>query len=151
MEAVWASVAAEGEWIGTELPLRAGWADRFRAAVASDDATWFAAEVDGAVVGGIYVGADGGLAHVGMAIVDGHRGAGFGRQLLDAGVAWARAAGCHKVVLEVWPHNDRAIALYRSAGFVEEGRLRRHYRRRSGALWDAVAMGLALDEDSPGR
>jgi RimJ/RimL family protein N-acetyltransferase len=30
---VWAAVAAEGEWIGTELPLRAGWQDRVRAAV----------------------------------------------------------------------------------------------------------------------
>jgi RimJ/RimL family protein N-acetyltransferase len=44
----------------------------------------------------------------------------------------------------VWPHNDRAIALYEKLGFVEEGRLRRHYRRRNGELWDAVVMGLVL-------
>jgi len=28
--------------------------------------------------------------------------------------------------------------------------MRRHYRRRSGELWDAVIMGLVLDETSPG-
>jgi RimJ/RimL family protein N-acetyltransferase len=46
--------------------------------------------------------------------------------------------------LEVWPHNTAAIALYRRVGFVEEGRKRRHYRRRNGELWDAVLMGMEL-------
>jgi RimJ/RimL family protein N-acetyltransferase len=46
----------------------------------------------------------------------------------------------------VWPHNDRAIALYARRGFVEEGRLVRHYRRRSGELWDAIIMGLPLSD-----
>lgn len=29
-----------------------------------------------------------------------------------------------------------------------EGRIRSHYRRRSGQLWDAVIMGLVLDPDA---
>jgi hypothetical protein len=33
---------------------------------------------------------------------------------------------------------------------VEEGRLRRHYRRRNGELWDAVVMGLVFDTTTPG-
>jgi hypothetical protein len=33
---------------------------------------------------------------------------------------------------------------------VEEGRLRRHYPRRNGELWDAIVMGLVLDEERPG-
>ena len=50
----------------------------------------------------------------------------------------------------MWPHNHAARRLYRRHGFVEEGRLRRHYSRRNGELWDAVVMGLVLDEERPG-
>jgi phosphatidylserine/phosphatidylglycerophosphate/cardiolipin synthase-like enzyme len=57
----------------------------------------------------------------------------------------------HKVVLQVWPHNRRAIRLYASRGFVIEGRLVRHYRRRrTNELWDSVIMSLVLDHTSPG-
>jgi RimJ/RimL family protein N-acetyltransferase len=86
-----------------------------------------------------------------MAILEGYRGVGLGRILLTAAVDWARNRGCHKVTLEVWPHNARARRLYQSARFAEEGHLKRHYRRRNGALWDAVVMALILDNDSPGR
>jgi ribosomal protein S18 acetylase RimI-like enzyme len=47
--------------------------------------------------------------------------------------------------LEVRLSNESAIALYERFGFRREGYLRRHYRRRSGELWDAVVMGLPLD------
>ena len=153
MRDVWEQVAGEGEWIGAELPLRADWADRYRAAVGDDAIAWFLAVDDGTgdVIGGLFTQDDGGLTHVGMAILDGHRGQGIGRRLLAAAIDWARARGAHKIDLEVWPHNERARALYRSAGFVDEGHRVRHYRRKSGALWDAIAMGLVLDEDSPGR
>jgi RimJ/RimL family protein N-acetyltransferase len=151
VEQVWAAVAAEGEWIGTELPLRPGWQARFCDAIASPEAAWFVADEEGEIIGGIVVHGDSGLAHIGMAIVEGHRGRGVGRALLDAAIAWAQAAGCHKVALEVWPHNARARTLYKSAGFREEGYLTRHYRRKNGELWDAIAMGLTLDHDSPSR
>lgn len=151
VERVWAEVAAEGEWIGAEAPLRAGWGERFREALAAPESCWFVADEDGRVVGGVFVEEQIGIAHLGMAIVEGHRGAGLGRRLLDAAVGWARERGCHKVGLEVWPHNTRARRLYERAGFVEEGYLRRHYRRRNGELWDAVVMGLILDDASPGR
>jgi RimJ/RimL family protein N-acetyltransferase len=107
--------------------------------------------VEGQVVGGVFVVDERGVAHLGMAILDGHRGVGLGRRLLTAAVDWARNRACHKVTLEVWPHNARARRLYKSAGFAEEGHLKRHYRRRNGTLWDAVVMGLILDNDSPGR
>ncbi|MGN6325151.1 GNAT family N-acetyltransferase [Pseudolysinimonas sp.] len=35
-----------------------------------------------------------------------------------------REVGLHRVWLNVWAYNDRAIRTYRRAGFVEEGRLR---------------------------
>jgi len=67
-----------------------------------------------------------------------------GSALLRAAIAWARGAGLHKLCLEVFAHNEAGIALYRKAGFVEEGRRTGQYRRASGELWDAIVMGLAL-------
>jgi RimJ/RimL family protein N-acetyltransferase len=64
--------------------------------------------------------------------------------LLTACIEWARSAGAHKVVLDLWPHNDAAMALYRKFGFVQEGYLTKHYRRRDGELWDSIEMGLVL-------
>jgi subtilisin family serine protease len=61
-----------------------------------------------------------------------------------AGIDWARERGLHKLSLTVFPHNAAAIALYRTFGFVEEGRLVKQYRRQSGELWDGIAMGLLL-------
>jgi ribosomal-protein-alanine N-acetyltransferase len=58
---------------------------------------------------------------------------GVGRRLLDALLDFADGA----VYLEVRTDNAAAIALYRSAGFVEVG-LRRRYYRLSGA--DAYTM-----------
>lgn len=85
-----------------------------------------------------------------MMVAREHRGQGIGGRLLDDSLRWARESGLHKVDLEVWPHNRAAIALYRSRGFTVEGRLRRHYRRANGELWDAITMGLVLDMHSPG-
>jgi RimJ/RimL family protein N-acetyltransferase len=87
---------------------------------------------------------------IGMMVAREHRGQGIGGRLLDNSLHWARESGLHKVDLVVWPHNTAAIALYRSRGFIIEGRLRRHYRRANGELWDAVTMDLVLDTQSPG-
>ena len=85
-----------------------------------------------------------GVADIGMLIVEGWRGMGLGVAVLDAAIGWATDAGAHKMALEAWPHNSAALDLYRRAGFVEEGRKLRHYRRRNGELWDAVVMGRPL-------
>jgi putative acetyltransferase len=144
---VFEAVAAEGRWIGTELPFdRAARAERMRGEL--DDpahAAGFVADDGGRIVGTIGLRlAPYGVADLGMALVDGYRGQGLGTRLLQAGIDWARDAGAHKMALQVWPHNDRAIALYEKVGFAEEGRLRSHYRRNNGELWDAVVMGLVL-------
>jgi RimJ/RimL family protein N-acetyltransferase len=80
----------------------------------------------------------------------GWRGRGEGGALVDAAIQGARELGAHKLALQAWPHNDVALRLYLRHGFVQEGVLRRHYRRHNGELWDAVLMGLVLDETSPG-
>ena len=85
-----------------------------------------------------------GVVDFGMALLDGWRGQGLGSALLEAAIAWSRESGAHKMSLEVWPHNEAALALYHGRGFVEEGRKVRHYRRRNGELWDAILMGLPL-------
>jgi len=86
-----------------------------------------------------------GVADIGMLVTEGWRGKGVGTALLEAAIAWARAAGAHKLALEAWPDNTHALQLYRKAGFVEEGRKVRHYRRSNGELWDSVLMGLRMD------
>ena len=86
-----------------------------------------------------------GVADLGMLVAAGWRGRGVGTALLAEAIDRARKAGAHKIALQVWPHNAAAIALYERFGFEREGLLRRHYRRRSGELWDAVVMGLRLD------
>ncbi len=85
-----------------------------------------------------------------MMVARERRGQGIGGRLLDDSLRWGRESGLHKVDLGVWPHNAAAIALYRSRGFTVEGRLRRHFRRANGELWDVVTMGIVLDTQSPG-
>ena len=143
---LFAEVAAEGRWIGAELPLDRERRHRhFSEAMHDELAILLVAEVDGRIVGQLDMElARYGVADLGMLVAPGWRGQGLGTALLRAGIAWARGAGAHKVALQVWPHNQAAIALYEKLGFQREGLLRRHYRRRNGELWDAVVMGLLL-------
>jgi putative acetyltransferase len=146
-------VAGEGRGIGAELPLDV---ERDRrmilGSIESDTQQSFVAvDEGGAVIGNLGIELHGyGVAELGMMVDSAWRGKGVGKALLEAGIAWARSVGAHKVALQHWPTNERAAALYERFGFVEEGRLRRHYRRRNGELWDAVVRGLILDVDTPG-
>jgi ribosomal protein S18 acetylase RimI-like enzyme len=79
-----------------------------------------------------------------MAVAREWRGRGIGSALLAAAIDWARTQRLHKLELDVFPHNNAAIELYRKFGFVEEGRRVQHYRRATGELWDAILMGLPL-------
>jgi RimJ/RimL family protein N-acetyltransferase len=141
------AVAGEGRWIGTEAPVDV---ERRRRRMAEEiegpDAIVLVAEAGGALVGQLGLHLAGyGVADLGMLVAAGWRGRGVGSALLAEAVDRARKAGAHKLALQVWPHNSAAIALYEKFGFRREGLLRRHYRRRSGELWDAVIMGLPLD------
>lgn len=146
------AVAAEDRWIGTEAGFDQDARRTFlRQAVEVDDRVIFVAEADGRVVGWIAVGeTHRGLHDLGMAVADGYRGRGLGSALLAAGLDWTRNRAGHKLTLEVWPHNEAAVALYRRFGFEIEGRRRRHWRRVNGELWDSLVMGLVLDAEQPG-
>ncbi|HEY6710038.1 MAG TPA: GNAT family N-acetyltransferase [Actinomycetota bacterium] len=140
-------VAGEGRWIATEAPVDV---EQRRRRLVEDiereDAIVLVAEAGGQPVGelGLHL-ARYGVADLGMAVAAGWRGRGIGSALLAEAIDQARTAGAHKIALQVWPHNAAAIALYERFGFQREGYLARHYRRRSGELWDAVVMGLPLD------
>jgi ribosomal protein S18 acetylase RimI-like enzyme len=85
-------------------------------------------EVDGKPVGacwmrrirgGVGLGyVDDDTPQLGIALMPGHRGLGFGRALLQAALDAARAHGYRQVSLTVHPQNP-AIALYESCGFVK--------------------------------
>jgi len=147
-----AAVAAEGRWIGTEAPVDRERRRRMLAdALGRERTLLLLAEAGGRVVAELSMDLAGyGVADLGMLVADGWRGHGVGSELLRAGLDWAGQAGAHKVTLQVWPHNQAAVALYEKFGFQREGVLRRHYRRRNGELWDAVVMGLLLDTDRAG-
>jgi RimJ/RimL family protein N-acetyltransferase len=84
----------------------------------------------------------------GMSVSRDHWGCGLGAHLLDTTIAWARTNGLtHKIKLRVQATNERAIALYRSRGFVEEGRLKREFRVH-GQWVDTLMMALWLPESA---
>jgi RimJ/RimL family protein N-acetyltransferase len=86
----------------------------------------------------------------GMWVLPGLRGRGGGRMLLEAAID-ARPADVHKIELEVWPHNEAAIALYERLGFEREGLRRDHYRRRDGRLHSSVIMARLFPAATPTR
>lgn len=149
VDVLW-EVAAEGRWLGAEIPFDRDLRQAAMASRLADPKATILVAVGSGDSGDEVVGylstaiAPYGVAELGMAVASDWRGTGIGTALLDAAIAWATDAGAHKMALEVWPTNSPALALYRKAGFVEEGRKRRHYRRADGHLWDAVLMGRAL-------
>ena len=147
MAAIIAVVAEEGS-IGTEPPVDvAARADRFREMLDSDarGAAWVL-EADGRMVGHAGVTEQSpGVLYLGMSILMEGRGQGGGRALLRAVEQYAHERGAHKIDLEVWVDNGRAIALYASEGYVVEGMRRMHYRRRNGDLRSALVMARFIE------
>jgi L-phenylalanine/L-methionine N-acetyltransferase len=77
---------------------------------------------------------------LGIGIAEEWQGKGLGRQLMERLLQWAdNWAGILRVELVVHADNDRAMALYRSFGFVEEGR-HRAYAMKNGRYVDAICM-----------
>ena len=124
------SLASSREWIDTCL---------------EKDFPFFVALVDKELVGWCDIARDlsmPGRDHGGrltMAVLPAQRGQGIGQQLLQATLGRARDIGLERVELEVYADNDRAITLYRDAGFVIEGY--RHRARKLGGVYsDIITM-----------
>jgi ribosomal protein S18 acetylase RimI-like enzyme len=81
---------------------------------------------------------------IAMLVAPAHRRRGAGRALLQGAAAWARKGGAPALILSVFPHNEAAIALYESAGFIEFERRERDVLRLNGEVWDTIHMRKEL-------
>lgn len=110
----------------------------------------FVAVVDGTIVG--FLSAMGGqvnrLRHsvkLALGVRRSCWGRGAGKALLDAALAWSRDAGLRRVELTVHITNERAVSLYKSAGFEIEG-VRRSSLRVAGRYVDEYSMAVIHDD-----
>ena len=87
------------------------------------------------------------MAHVGdlfMGLLPQWRGQGLGERLLRESLVAADAFGYLRVELGVFADNPRAAALYRKAGFVEEG-IKRRAILINGIFHDEIIMARLRD------
>ena len=138
---LFARVADERLWIGAQPGFdRDKYRDIFGRAIGLGHGM-FVAERDGKIVGIIstYEHVDYGWM-IGMMVDESLRGQGIGRALMEQVFAWALNRRIGALSLLVFPHNERALRLYRSTGFVEVERYRRDAERHSGEIWDTILM-----------
>ena len=83
-------------------------------------------------------------ARFGISVLKEYWGMGIGRALMDASVDCARQAGYTQLELEVVADNERALSLYRRAGFEEYGCNPRGYRSAASGYQELVHMRLEL-------
>ena len=116
----------------------------------SDNEVELVAVVDGRIVGSAGVTAVGGrrkLAHrarFGISVLKDYWGMGIGRVVMEASIDCAHRAGYTQLELDVVAGNERAVSLYRRAGFEEYGRNPRGYRSVSSGYQELVHMRLEL-------
>jgi RimJ/RimL family protein N-acetyltransferase len=148
------AVAAEGVFVQTERVDKT--LDQERAWISGFDgrsSLLIVAVVDGLLLGSADFrrGPQGKNAHVaelGIALGKMARGQGLGRAIMEEGIEWARSTGVRKLFLGVFSTNDRAIALYRSLGFEEEGRLKGQVILQGNPA-DLVLMSRWLEPTTP--
>ena len=83
-------------------------------------------------------------AELGISILKDYWGLGLGKALINACVQCAREAGYSQLELDVVAENERAIALYKSFGFVEFGRNPKGFNSRTSGYQELVYMFLEL-------
>ena len=116
----------------------------------SDNEVELVAVVDGRIVGSAGVTAAGSRrkvvhrARFGISVLKDYWGMGIGRVLMETCIDCARRAGYTQLELEVVADNQRAVSLYRRAGFEEYGRNPRGYRSASSGYQELVHMRLEL-------
>jgi len=116
---------------------------------ARDNSVYLIAEIDGEIEGVLsFLGGKRPRTRhwgeFGMSVRKRSWGLGLGRALVEALVAWARGTGIvTKIALRVRADNARAIALYESTGFANEGTITRGLRV-DGRYHDLHVMGREL-------
>jgi RimJ/RimL family protein N-acetyltransferase len=127
--------------------------EKFRAWSANQESTraWFTivAQEDDGLVGSISLfcaQAPTRAATLAISIGPEHWSRGLGTDALWVMVRYGfQELGLNRIGLGVWAFNDRAIAAYRKAGFVEEGR-RRQMTFHAGRFHDEVLMRILRTE-----
>ena len=116
----------------------------------SDNEVELVAVLDGRIVGSAGIAAVGSRrkvlhrARFGISVLKEYWGLGIGRVLMEASIDCARRAGYTQLELEVVADNERAVSLYRCAGFEEFGRNPRGYRSAAAGYQELVHMRLEL-------
>ncbi|MDU5164317.1 MAG: GNAT family N-acetyltransferase [Actinomyces sp.] len=106
--------------------------------------------LDGRIVGSAGITAVGGRrkvvhrARFGISVLKDYWGMGIGRVFMESCIDCARRAGYTQLELEVVADNQRAVSLYRRAGFEEYGRNPRGYRSAAAGYEELVHMRLEL-------
>ena len=110
-----------------------------------EDAIRVVAEIDGRIIAS--AGAESSKlkreahhATLGVSVLKAFWGQGVGRRLISGEPAYWVIRSTRKMYLAVFDDNDRAIRLYESLGFVQEGRLRGDLLRGDGRYGDMIIM-----------
>lgn len=143
-------VVSEGVFLTTALEefdktveQQRDWIDKI---LHNDKETMLVAETPKEIVGWIVFLSPGRmrLSHtgsLGMMIEKDFRNMGIGRLLIKGILDWAELNSCiEKVSLGVFSINERAIALYKKMGFIEEGRKIREFKINDNEYADDVLM-----------
>lgn len=85
-----------------------------------------------------------------IAVAPAARRRGIGRRLLDGFETEARRRGALRAFLEVSAENPAALALYRAAGYGQDGTRRGYYRTADGRRVDAAIFSKALPPGATG-
>ena len=83
-----------------------------------------------------------------LAVHPAARRSGLGRALVAAFLAEAQRRGARRAFLEVAAVNTAALALYRSAGFIESGRRKGYFTSADRTRFDARVLSRAVGEDT---
>ena len=151
--AIVAAVAAEGDTILMEAPVDvAAFSRRVRQTICDPDHVVLMLDDGKGVVGclGLHPTSADGVSTLGMAVLEGSRGRGGGGALLEAALEAARERRLHKVELEVFCENARAIGLYATRGFAVEGVRREHHLRQDGSRRSTLLMALLTGHGTTG-
>lgn len=139
---VYDRVVSEERWLGTEPGYDFGERrDRWKRQLEENANGWFVAVSGGNVAGAISMHGheEFGLT-LGMFVDAPFRGKGAGRALLQAAIDWARSQGEPHLSLLVFSHNEAAIRLYESCGFVRREYYENDVTRQNGETWDTILM-----------
>ncbi len=138
------AVLAEGRWFATHVDEHSGGLDQARATIHAlgqqPNGLMLAAWEGDDLVGLLAVHGErlARMRHLGrleMMVAAPFRGRGIGGAMLASCLRWAEANPMlRKISLAVFADNDRAVALYQSHGFVQEGRREGEYLLEDGSV-----------------